>query len=175
MQSRASAPAPLDEKFITKTKWPDSRETDSYQAKSQRRNISWNVLRILYDPGTQRCLLFHTFCVESWVFFFWFCMKKLWGMRCHNTTVGLNTVCAAVRTEIRAKLMPPTHQPVNANQNDKHVMVPGQLYTTCQPSSSFYCHGTHKKPLQESDSAVISPCRRFNQIHLYILPMTQWP
>lgn len=83
-------------------------------------------------------------------------------MRCHNTTVGLNTVCAAVRTEIRAKLMPPTHQPVNANQNDKHVMVPGQLYTTCQPSSSLHWHGTKKNPLQESDSIVISLRRQFN-------------
>lgn len=42
-------------------------------------------------------------------------------------------------------LMPPTLQPVNANQNDMHVTILGQLYTNCQPSSSLYCWHTTTK------------------------------
>lgn len=54
--------------------------------------------------------------------------------KAHNSTVGLLSVHVgldAVRTKFTAKLMSPTLQPMNANQNDKHVTVLGQLYTTC--------------------------------------------
>lgn len=76
----------------------------------------------------------------------------------HNSTIGLNTVyvnLAAARTEIRATLIPPTLQPVNANQNDKHVTVHGQLSTTCHPSTHKPLLAHYKKPLQESSRVVI--------------------
>lgn len=41
------------------------------------------------------------------------------GEKCYNTTVVLNIVyvdLAAIWREIKAELMPPTLQPVNANQ-----------------------------------------------------------
>lgn len=85
----------------------------------------------------------------------WYCirLKKREKNRNHYCTVCLNTVyvdLAVIRKEIREQLMPPTLQSVNANQNDKHVMVQGQLYYTCQASSSLRSPGLvqKKKSLQ---------------------------
>lgn len=70
------------------------------------------------------------------------------------------TLYAAVRTVITAKLMPPTLQPVNANQNDS--MLRSQVSFTLLVSRPAACtrsvQKNNNKPQREPDRVVISLC-----------------